>query len=157
MSQSQRYYRQRVSTVALLMLTVTAGSGALAGAYFSEVADGTTLRCSSVPSSSLPEDVLERYRIAADSRTGVLSCVIQRQGQDGSLENLSGRINARVVTLTGVTEAPVFREVLENEAVSYLATYAIPLDGPLSFQVAAQPAGSEMTITVEHDDIRPQQ
>jgi hypothetical protein len=142
--------------VAITLLLLCIAGQTNARAYISESSEGYTVRCSTVRTTTLSQEVQTRYGIQADDHLGLLSCVMQQQGSAAdNPENIRGEIRATISTLTGQAEAADFSEVLQGSAVSYLSTYEIPVNGPLTFEVAARPSGLTSDIVISFDDIRP--
>jgi|GEM_PF-5593901 len=135
-----------------------ASPAAVTQAYVVEAVNGHTVRCSTIRSDTLSEDVLSRYLLEPSRSTGVLSCVVQPSALErGDTENFEAELSAQAITLTGVPVPLEFREVLEDDQITYLATYAIPVDGPLNFEISALvPAATEATV-IAFEDIHPQE
>jgi hypothetical protein len=140
----------------LLVLTLAVPE-AWGRAYVTENFEGYTVRCSAVPSIELPSEVLNRYRIDADDGTGVLSCVVQQQQADGSYTNVRADVTAAITNLVGIVEGSPVREVLQGDNVTYIATYDIPNENPLTFDLVIEPEASRTSIPIQFEDIRPAQ
>lgn len=161
---ARRYRRFQRSTASALTATLWLPlfltflpTSAQSRAFTSEVIAGTTLRCNTARTGSIPEEILDRYGITQDADAGLLSCVIQRQEASGAWRNQRGIVRARASTITGISEELQVREILDESAVGYVATYALPTSGPLSFDVLVEAEDAEEEIRIEFDDLRPRQ
>ena len=140
------------------LLSASVTLPAQARAYLTETAEGHTLRCSTIRSDTLPATVLQRYAVSADRATGVFSCVVQYPDNSGGDEqNRSADLNALARNLTGVEQVLEVREVLDDDNLTYLATYAIPVNGPLTFEVEVLADSLSTPMVVVFDDVRPQE
>ena len=139
--------------IALLALTLSAPN-AWSRAYVTETVEGYTIRCSTIRSTELPEEVLVRYAVEADEAIGVLSCVVQEKEADGIFRNARADVTATVTNLVGMVQGSPMREVLEGDAVTYIATYPIPNDNPLTFELVIRPDGAPVPLSIEFEDVR---
>jgi hypothetical protein len=139
------------TAVAIALVPATA----LPRAFHAEDVGDVTVRCSSVNSTSLPETSLERYDIDSDGSVGLFSCVVQRMSDDGTFEHLSAEITAQDHSIGQTPQDIPLREVLDDDLVTYLGTYAVAEEFPLTFRVSID---SEATGRVEFtfDDMKPQ-
>jgi hypothetical protein len=142
------------SVIALLALTTLSAPNAWGRAYVTETVEGYTIRCSTIRSTELPDEVLNRYAVVADDAIGVLSCVVQEQEADGTYRNARADVTATVTNLVGMVQGSPVREVLEGDVVTYIATYRIPNDNPLTFDLVIQPEGAPVPLSIEFEDVR---
>jgi hypothetical protein len=141
-----------------LALACVAGSSAnmaFASTYVTETVDDYTVRCSTVRSDTLPDTILERYGIAGDKQRGVLSCVVQRANPDGSMSNQKADVQVRIENLMQVASTPEVRELLEGDNITYLASYEIPVDTVLQFEVTLSPQGTDIEIPLQFSVDKP--
>lgn len=104
------------------------------------------MRCSAVSVDALPESILDRYGVDNEPAKGVLSCVVQQADANGEVSNVRATVHVRIENLMGVATVPVVRELMEDDNVTYLASYDIPVDTQLQFNVTLSPQGSDLTI-----------
>jgi hypothetical protein len=152
----RRHLRRRsiASAIALSALALAAPN-AWSRAYVTETVEGYTIRCSTIRSTELPDEVLNRYAVVAEDAIGVLSCVVQEPQADGTYRNTRADVTANVTNLVGMVQGSPVREVLQGDAVTYIATYQIPNDNPLTFDLVIEPAGAPIPLSIEFEDVRP--
>ncbi|MGE0622853.1 MAG: DUF4426 domain-containing protein [Pseudomonadales bacterium] len=159
----KRAYGAQNWLLACTLLAVTLGlqplltESAHARAFTTEATGETTLRCSTAPTVSIPDEVLDRYDVTPDRDSGLLSCVVQQQETGGSWRNRRGEIAATASTLTGIAEELRIREILDESTIGYIATYPLPASGPLRFNVLVETGDDDADIRIEFDDLRPRQ
>lgn len=133
----------KLAGVVLLSATVTVvgcGDGAQrAPAGFSPeraiVRDqGRIARCNTVHSLTLPAAVLRRYGLNAGDETGVISCSLQLLS-NGNPVNIRASISGVGRTLTGNARRLGFKEVLDQGAVTYVASFPMTAASRIDFDV----------------------
>jgi hypothetical protein len=97
--------------------------------------DGRIARCNTVHSLTLPESVIGRYGLHAGDDTGVISCSLQLLS-NGTPVNTRTLISGAARTLTGNTERLGFKEVLDQGAVTYVATFPLTAASRIDFDVS---------------------
>lgn len=128
-------------------------SPASARAYHSQSLDGLVARCSTVNTTTLPRESLERYGVEPDDERGLLSCVVQKQKPGLRPENVQAQVDAEY-SLTGQPPREIeLREVRENNLVTYLGTYPVRTEGPLVFSIELQV--DDARVEMNFDDQSP--
>jgi hypothetical protein len=125
-------------------------------AFHSVDSGDVTVRCSTVNSTSLPEASLQRYAIDGDPAVGLFSCVLQRSHAQESPEHLHGDVTVHYHSI-GQTPAEIpLREVLDDrDLVTYLGTYRVPDEFPLTFRVSVE-SDDIGSLEFTFDDNEPQ-
>lgn len=119
---------------ALTMLSFDAFTQAEARIYTVERFDTYTVRCTSMQTSELPNDVIDRYELQESSNdTGIISCVLQQEDADMTMPNIEGTFTGYMQNLIGQHTSLHFRSILENNAVSYISTYERTSASPVRF------------------------
>lgn len=136
-----------------LSLLLFAGSAA-ARSYQTEFLDGYIARCTTVNTSTLPEASLARYRLQADPRRGLLSCVVQEDRQELEPEMVPANVRARYRSVGRMFEEIPLREFVINDMVSYLGIYDIRTAETLQFEVMISVAGAGRML-LQFDDLNP--
>jgi hypothetical protein len=77
--------------------------------------------------------VLRRYDLVADENTAVLSCSLQMINE--SPGNIPARISGTATSLVGTTTPLDFREILEEQAVSYVTTFDLTARSEVRFDI----------------------
>jgi len=97
-------------------------------------AHGRIARCNTVHSLTLPSAVIQRYGLHAADETGIISCSLQLVTDDVPA-NTRALISGIARTLTGNAERLSFKEVLDQGAVSYVATFPLTAASRIDFDV----------------------
>jgi hypothetical protein len=119
---------------ALTVLSFDAFTQAEARIYIVESFDTYTVRCTSMQTSELPNEVIDRYEVQESSDdTGIISCVLQEEDADMAMPNIEGTFTGYMQNLIGQRTSLHFRPILENNAVSYIATYERTSASPVRF------------------------
>lgn len=96
---------------------------------------GRIARCNTVHSLTLlPLGVIRRYGLHADDETGVISCSLQLLS-NGMPVNTPALVSGSAKTLTGNMERLGFKEVLDQGAVTYVATFPLTAASRIDFDV----------------------
>lgn len=95
---------------------------------------GRIARCNTVHSLTLPASVMSRYGLHAGDDTGVISCSLQLLS-NGMPVNTRALISGISRTLTGNAERLGFKEVLDEGAVTYVATFPLTAASRIDFEV----------------------
>ncbi|MFT7524985.1 MAG: hypothetical protein ACI9LY_000117 [Arenicella sp.] len=102
--------------------------------YIVERFDTYTIRCSAIQTSELPNEVIDRYDIREPSDdTGIISCVLQEEDADNVMRNIEGSFNGYLLNIIGQRTTMNFRAILENKAVTYIASYERTSTSPVRF------------------------
>ncbi len=124
------------------MIVFSFGSFTLAEArtYKVESFDNYTVRCTSIQSSELPNEVIDIYEVQESSvDTAIISCVLQEEDADHIMPNIEGTFTGYMQNLIGHRTTLYFRPILEKNAVTYIATYE---------QTSASPVRFWMTVSI---------
>lgn len=97
-------------------------------------ADERIARCNTVHSLRLPQAIRDRYDFPADENTAVISCSLQIV-VDGVTQNLPAEVSGTATTLTGNLKPLGFREVVTEDALSYVATFALEAKHEVRFDL----------------------
>ncbi|MFT6955658.1 MAG: hypothetical protein ACJAYC_000659 [Halieaceae bacterium] len=126
---------QKLMTLyALTALSFGVSTQAEARSYIVERFDTYTVRCSSIQASELPNKVIDTYDVREPSDdTGIISCVLQEEDADHVMPNIEGSFTGYLQNLIGHRTTLNFRPVLENNAVTYIATYERTSTSPVRF------------------------
>lgn len=92
------------------------------------------VRCNTVHSLRLPEETRDRYGFPANENTAVISCSLQLV-LEGVTQNLPAEVSGTATTLTGNLKPLGFREVVTDDALSYIATFALEAKHEVRFDV----------------------
>ena len=118
----------------LLTLCLGFSTQVEARSYVVERFDAYTVRCSSIQTSELPNSVIDRYDVREPSAdTGIISCVLQKEDVEKALSNAEGAFTGYLQNLIGHRTSLNFRPVLENNDVTYVATYERTSTSPVRF------------------------
>lgn len=142
----------------VLLATALMGRSAMASEYRAVEQNGITVRCNTVNSQFLPEASLEKYQLQADDKRGLLSCVVQREDEQGHLVNIPASVNAQVENFYGVTSEVEMRELSIDEQsfdVSYIGGYDVLSRHELTFTIQVTPQGSNSPIVLTMTDEDP--
>lgn len=90
-------------------------------------------RCNTVHSLTLPPEILQRYELSAGEDLAFISCSLQIATQPPS--NIPARVSGTQTALTGSSEELQFKEVLDRNAVSYIAPFDLTATSELRFDV----------------------
>jgi hypothetical protein len=105
-----------------------------AGSYIVERFDTYTIRCSSIQTSELPNEVMDKYDVREPSDdTGIISCVLQAEDADNDMRNIEGSFTGYLQNLIGHRTTLNFRAILENNAITYIANYEQTSTSPVRF------------------------
>lgn len=124
-----------------LLLGFAAAPSSWARAYQTELLDGLIARCSTMNTSTLPEASMQQYRIQADPRRGLISCLVQKDQQELQPENVPAHVRARYRRVGMVPEEIDMRSVEANDLISYIGTYSIGTAETLQFEVLVEVQG----------------
>lgn len=97
-------------------------------------ANGRTAQCNTVHSLTLPEQMIEKLSVNVDPDTAVISCSLQVI-DDGVLINLPAEVRGTATALSGNIAQIEFKEVVEEEALSYVGTFSIAGKAGVRFDV----------------------
>ncbi|MFU8815341.1 MAG: DUF4426 domain-containing protein [Pseudomonadales bacterium] len=137
-----RHRYQHLMAVALCtLLALSAATTSWGRAYQTEFLDGLIARCSTVNTSTLPEASLQQYRIDADPRRGMISCVVQEEREELDPINVPAHVRARYNPVGFVPEEIDMRPVKVNDLISYIGTYDIRAAETLQFEVLIEVQG----------------
>jgi hypothetical protein len=109
---------------------------------------GHLARCNTVHSLTLPREIQQRYRVKAHDDTAVISCSLQVESV-GSPTNVAARVSGTQTLLTGRTTPLDFKEILDEDAVSYVATFSIAAKLAIDFNVTLTDLQSGATYRVK--------
>lgn len=91
-------------------------------------------RCNTVHSFTLPSRVADRLDLSVGPNTAVVSCALQAN-RDGAVTNLPAQVHGTATALSGNISELDFREVLEEETLSYVAAFNIDARAGVRFDV----------------------
>lgn len=96
--------------------------------------DDRTVRCNTVHSLTLPQRIVDRFDLTVDRNTAVVSCSLQ-VAEDGAVRNLPALVSGTATALAGNISSIDFKEVVEEETVSYVGTFAMQAKAGVRFDI----------------------
>ncbi len=93
-------------------------------------------------SNLLPADVARAYGIQRAGTRALLNITVMRKKDDDLDEPVKARVEATATNLAGQRRDLEMREVVEQEAIYYIATLPIRDEETLNFRVRVQPEGA---------------
>ena len=111
-----------------------------------------TVHHNAVPASMLTPEIATQYKIVRSKYRGLLTVSVIKEIPGTTGEAVTARIEAESTSLIGRTERLELREVIEGDAVYYLATFPITDGDKLRFKLQVQPAGEARPITAEFSE-----
>lgn len=139
--------RKLVTTVSALLVLLMAVTPVQA--ENSTRAGGFTVHHNAVPAAMLTPEIATQYKIVRSKYRGLLTVSVIREIPDTTGKAVTARIEAESTSLIGRTEQLELREVVEGDAIYYLATFPITDGDQLRFRLRVTPAGAERPITAE--------
>lgn len=136
-----------VAGTALLLMAAAFASGP-AAAQGSVTQGAFTVHYSAVPTATLAPEVARRYAITRSASRALLSLVVLRAGDDAVPMPVRAKVDARRRDAGGRDEALAVREVVDGDAVTYLAEPRIGARERVDFVIAIVPVGESAPIEV---------
>ena len=96
--------------------------------------DNRTARCNTVHSFTLPAQTIEKLNLSVGPDTAVISCALQAT-ENGVVRVLPARVQGTATALSGNVRELDFREVVEQETLSYVASFTIDARVGVRFDV----------------------
>jgi len=93
-----------------------------------------TIHYNALSSANIPAEVAAAYKIRRSGRTGLVNITVMKNGKP-VIANIFG--NGK--NLTGQLKALAFKEIREEQAVYYIATFTFSNGEKLSFDLQVQP------------------
>lgn len=117
------------------------------------VAGDRIARCNTVHSLTLPAEIVQRYELSTGEDLAFISCSLQVATDPPS--NIPARVSGTQTALTGTSEALQFKEVLEGNAVSYIAPFDLTATSELRFdvQLADPDTHAEFDVQLRQADL----
>ena len=142
--------------VALAALSLSASGSVLSRAYHSRaIDDGLTARCTTVNTSTLPQEVIERYEISGDENTGLISCVVQQSVPPAAVpQNMPADVYVEFNPIGQAPEPVAVRQVLDGDFLTYLGTYQVHGNDTLQFHVTIS-VDDTGTLEMNFEDQQP--
>lgn len=116
-------------------------------------ANDRTVRCNTVHSMTLPPPIVDRLNFTVAPDTAVISCSLQVV-RDGRVLNLPARVLGTVTTLSGNIAEIDFKQVLEEETVSYVGQFTIDGKAGVRFDVTVVDPQSGARYELDFEQIR---
>ena len=141
-------------SICIVMLVVSACSpeGSRKPAAFEPVTAQVSLgeriaRCNTVHSLTLPHEVVARYSLSTGEDLAFISCSLQTTATEPP-SNIPARVSGLRSALTGATASLEFKEILEGDAVSYIAPFDLTAASELRFDVLLMDADTQAKYEV---------
>lgn len=90
-------------------------------------------RCNTVHSQTLPAEVVRRYELSTGEDLAFISCSLQIASEPPS--NIPAKVSGIRSALTGATATLDFKEILQGDAVSYIAPFDLTAASEMRFDV----------------------
>ncbi|KXS51036.1 MAG: hypothetical protein AWU57_4579 [Marinobacter sp. T13-3] len=107
-----------------------------------------TVLWSVFPSTFLAPEVAKANDLQRGNGIGVVNIAIMREAENGQLKPVNGQVEGSVSNDIQQTTFLGFRRIKEGDAVYFIAQYQYQSGGMMTFNVTAQPAGSEEDLPV---------
>lgn len=127
----------RLSCAALLCALA---APALAQPHVDEF-DGYIVRSSVIPADRLPPATAQRHGVSRSDERRVLNVSVRPQS-DPLAPPIPAKVSVIKENLLGQREAVAMREVVENDAVTYLGAFDAEPRQTLRFEIRVQPEGT---------------
>ncbi|MBS3805172.1 MAG: DUF4426 domain-containing protein [Oleiphilaceae bacterium] len=99
-------------------------------------------------SSFLQPDVAEKYNLKRSRSIGVINVSVLKEGEDGVYRSVGGQIEGQVFNDLQQSSYLGFRRVTEGDVVYYLAQFSYSNGELLTFQITANPQGSDRELPI---------
>lgn len=139
-----RSLRVLVSTfIALVMIAMAPGASA-------ETTDFGEYRVhhNIFPSSFLQPDIAEKYDLKRSRSIGVINVSIMKKDENGTYRPNRGQVEGQVLNDLQQNRYLGFRRVAEGDVVYYLAQFSYSNGELLTFQITANPQGSDRELPI---------
>lgn len=100
---------------------------------------GHVVYYNAVPTTWLTPEVARHYGIRRSANRALLNIAVHRRRADGLTEAVSAEVTAAATNLLGQRTVLELRQVLEGDAIYYLAEVGVDGADTLRFEVQAQP------------------
>lgn len=121
--------------------------------YHTQSMDHMVVRCSTVNTALLPQTSLSRYGIDGNKKTGLLSCVVQKQQPGQEPVSVKAHVNAQYHTIGEAPDPVHIKEDRSAGFVAYVGTFPVRTSYPITFRVDVK-AGGE-SVEMNFDDQTP--
>jgi len=107
---------------------------------------GFSIHHNAVPASMLTPEIATQYKIVRSKFRGLLTVSVIKEIEGTTGQAVKARIEAESTSLIGRTERLELREVIEGNAVYYLASFPITDRDQLKFKLEVIPDGENRPI-----------
>lgn len=108
--------------------------------------EGITVHYAALPTLDLRPEIARSYSITRSAARGLLNVAVRQAQADGSSRALRATIEGAATNLAGQRQALRLREVVEGEAIYYLAEPRIAAGETLDFSLSVLPEGAATPI-----------
>lgn len=133
----------RLSIAALVLLLFASASQA-GSKDFGEY----TVQWSVFPSTFLTPEIARENNLNRSRGIGVLNISIMTEGEDGTMQTVSGQVEGKVMNDIQQARFLAFRRIQEGDAVYFIAEYQYSDAELMTFQITVRPTGARSDLPV---------
>jgi len=140
---------KRLQSVPLLLTLIMLSAPFSAVAENSTTVGGFTVHYNALTTSTLTPEVAKAYGIQRSKYRGMLNVSVIKEKEGTTGTPVPGRVQAKILALTGQGTSLAMREIKEQRAVYYIGEFPIQDQEKVNFAIEVTPEGTSETFIVK--------
>jgi hypothetical protein len=133
--------------MSLAAAAVLASNSLLAAAENATHVPGYTIHHNALTTDTLTPQVAKTYDIQRSKNRGLLNVSVIKEQEGTTGTPVKARIDASASNLTGQSRTIELREVIDGDAIYYLADFRVANQETLEFRLEVQPEGADTSYS----------